>query len=148
MRFSQGTMGRVFVLRLEDGDRVPDCLERFAAEQDLEAAACLLLGGAAGGKLVVGPVDGEVTPIVPMLEAIAGVHEIAAVGTLFPDAQGRPRLHMHGTVGRGRDVRTGCVRQGVDVWRIAEVVLLEILGTGMRRVLDPAFGFEVLATAE
>ncbi|EPR31632.1 protein of unknown function DUF296 [Alkalidesulfovibrio alkalitolerans DSM 16529] len=145
MRVSEGSIGRIFVIRLEDGDKLPDSLEEFAREKNLSSGLCLLLGGAGDGTLVTGPVDGEAKKIIPILHALGEVHELAAVGTIFPDAQGAPRLHMHGSFGRGNTARVGCVRRGVDIWRLAECVVVEILGTNMRRVVDPAFGFEVLS---
>ena len=33
MQYTEGRMGRVFVLRLEDGERLNDTLETFAREQ-------------------------------------------------------------------------------------------------------------------
>ena len=35
MRYSEARTGRVFVIRLETGDRLPDVIERFAADQDV-----------------------------------------------------------------------------------------------------------------
>ena len=32
MKACEGRIGRVFVIRLEDGDVVPHCIERFAEE--------------------------------------------------------------------------------------------------------------------
>ncbi|MGE4296878.1 MAG: PPC domain-containing DNA-binding protein [Desulfovibrionaceae bacterium] len=147
MQVAQGSLGRVFVLRLEDGDRLPDSLERFAADNHVQAAFVALLGGVASGSLVVGPKDSDAAAIVPVLRAVAGAHEAAAVGTLFPDATGAPRLHMHAALGRGDDAPTGCVRRGLDIWKIAEAVVIELLDTGMVRTVDPAFGFEVLTAA-
>jgi predicted DNA-binding protein with PD1-like motif len=33
MQYQEGSIGRVFALRLEDGDRLPDSLEAFAREK-------------------------------------------------------------------------------------------------------------------
>lgn len=145
MKASEGTIGRVFVLRLEDGDVIPDCIEQFAADRHIESAFCALLGGIGDGRLVVGPEDGDAEPVVPMLEHIPDVHEAVAFGTIFPNEAGLPTLHMHAALGRAGITRTGCVRKGIDVWKIAEVVILEIRGTAMRRRLDHATGFEVLS---
>jgi predicted DNA-binding protein with PD1-like motif len=144
MKIAQGTVGRVFVLRLEDGDRLPDALEDFAREQGVSRALVTLLGGAGPGTVVVGPKDGAAAVVEPMLRALEGVHEIAAVGTLFPDEDGAPKLHMHGALGRGDTALAGCVRKGVGIWRLGEVVVLELTGLDLVRRLDPAFGFEVL----
>ena len=143
MQATEASLGRVFVLRLGDGDRIPGCIEEFAKEKNVLRGFCLLLGGVGGGKVVVGPEDGDALRITPMLAALAGVHEIAAVGTLFPDESGAPKLHMHAALGRGDAPVVGCVRQGVDVWRLGEAILVELHGP-MRRAVDPAFGFEVL----
>ncbi|TVM19908.1 DUF296 domain-containing protein [Oceanidesulfovibrio indonesiensis] len=145
---SQGSIGRVFVLRLEDGDSLPGSIEEFAATNNVTRAVCLLLGGVGSGRLVVGPQDGAAERIIPMVNPIQAVHEAAAVGTIFPDESGAPRLHMHAALGRGESATTGCVRQGVDIWKLAEVVVLEINGTDMLRAVDPAFGFEVLTTRD
>ncbi|WP_022661068.1 PPC domain-containing DNA-binding protein [Paucidesulfovibrio longus] len=148
MKYAEGRTGRVFVLRLESGDRMPDTVEKFAQEHDIASAACWLLGGIGCGNLVVGPEDtaesGDQLPPVPMLHEIQGVHEAAAVGTLFPNAEGSPRLHMHTSLGRGGVARTGCIRPGIDVWGVAEVVILELLDLNMRRRIDPATGLEML----
>ena len=145
MKFSEGRMGRVFVLRLEDGDRLPECIEAFAAEKGVAQAFCALVGGVGSGRIVVGPQDGAAMPPVPMLTELAGAHEAAAVGTLFPDEAGRPKLHMHATFGRGETVKTGCIRPGIDIWTIGEFVIIELLGLDLTRKRDAATGFELLA---
>lgn len=144
MKIAQGAVGRVFVLRLEDGDRIPDTIEAFAAEQSIEAALCSLLGGIGSGRVVVGPENPDASPIVPLVEAITGVREAAAVGTIFPNEEGKPRLHLHAALGRGDETVTGCARQGLDVWKVCEVVLIEITGANLVRATDPVAGFEVL----
>ena len=79
MKTSEGKVGRVFVVRLEDGDRLPDALENLAAEKGICAASVILLGGIRRGTIVVGPETPEVPPK-PMTESFQDVHEIAAVG--------------------------------------------------------------------
>ena len=149
MNVAEGTIGRVFVLRLEHGERLPDCVEAFALERGLSRAFCALVGGVGNGTIVTGPVagpDGKAAmPPVPVLTALIGTQEVAAVGTLFPDAEGRPRLHMHGAFGHGEEARVGCIRPGIDVWTIGEFLIIELLGLGMTRRRDPATGFELLS---
>lgn len=145
MLAAEGTIGRVFMLRLQDGDRIPDSIEQFAAEKNIEAAYCALLGGAGKGKLVVGPLDEEAEKIEPIVRVLSGVHEAAAIGTLFKNAQGEPKLHMHAVLGNNNETLCGCVRQGVEVWKIAEVLILELAGLGLSRKYDPAFMLELLS---
>jgi len=145
MKVAEGTIGRVFVLRLEDGDRLPDCVEQFAAQRGVSQGFCALVGGIGGGTIVVGPEDTVSMPPVPVLLGLVGGHEAAAVGTLFPDESGQPKLHMHATFGRGETVKTGCIRPGIDIWTIGEFVLIELVGTNLIRKRDAATGFELLA---
>jgi predicted DNA-binding protein with PD1-like motif len=142
---AEGSIGRVFVLRLEQGDRLPECIERFAGERGVVRGVCWMVGGVGGGRLVVGPEDEDRRPVVTLLHELQGVHEAAAVGMLFPTEDGTPRLHMHAALGRDGQTRTGCVRLGIDVWQLGEVVLLEVLDVALLRRVDPDTGFEVLA---
>jgi predicted DNA-binding protein with PD1-like motif len=145
MDFTEVKLGRVFVVRLHDGDRLPDVLELFAAEKKLFMALCFFLGGAkATSRVVVGPKDGDALPPEPMVALLKGVHEACGVGTIFLNDEGKPKLHMHTSFGRKQNTITGCVRLGVEVWQIGEVVILELLGVSARRTKNFETGFEFL----
>jgi predicted DNA-binding protein with PD1-like motif len=145
MQYTEGSMGRIFVLRLEDGERLNDTLEAFAREQGLKHALAFYLGGSAtGSKVVVGPDARRLDAVVPLVHQLTGSQEVLAVGTLIPDEAGTPMLHMHAAAGREGGATVGCTRAGVDVWLVGEVVVLEILGTDARRQKDPQTGFQLL----
>ena len=144
MQYSEGTLGRVFALRLETGDRLPDTIESFALEHGIQGALAIYVGGASGNsRIVVGPEDRPDDVIVPNIHTLVGRHEVLAVGTLFPGESGAPILHMHAAVGRGDKSAVGCTRTGVDVWLVGEVILIEVLGTGGRRAIANS-GLELL----
>jgi predicted DNA-binding protein with PD1-like motif len=145
MQYSTARQGRVFVVRLEDGDTLHDEIEMLARKESINAAAVIVFGGAdAGSRLVVGPEDGRSVPIHPMEHILNGVHEVTGVGTIFPDEQGRPVFHAHIAGGRGTAAVTGCVRRGVKAWHVMEAVVTELLDTTGRRVLDSRTGFDLL----
>lgn len=145
MKYSEARAGRIFVIRLEDGDIVHEAIEKFAREQQIQAAALVILGGAdSGSKIVVGPEEGRAKPVVPLPHVLADVHEISGVGTLFPDEEGNPVLHMHMACGRKSDTATGCIRTGVKVWHVMEAILFELTDTTGRRIMDPETGFKLL----
>jgi predicted DNA-binding protein with PD1-like motif len=145
MHFTEAKLGRIFILRLHDGDRLPDVLETFAAEHKVSTALCFFLGGAKEeSRVVVGPKDGNVLPPEPMVTLLNGVHEACGVGTIAADEEGKPRLHMHASFGRKTNTVTGCVRMGVDVWQIGEIVILELAGASARRAKNKETGFEFL----
>ena len=145
MNFTESRLGRVFVLRLHDEDRLPNILESFAEEQNVKSALCFFLGGAKdNSRVVVGPRKDNEVPPEPMVTLLKGVHEACGVGTIFVGEAGKPKLHMHVSFGRKEVTVTGCVRLGIDVWRIGEVVMLELTGTTAHRAFNKETGFEFL----
>ena len=145
MKYEATDLGRAWVIRLDDGDCLHDCIEEIAGREDVQRAVCLALGGAdAHSKLVVGPEDGRAAAITPQVLALQNVHEMAAVGTVFPNEAGQPILHMHAVCGRGDGAVSGCVRQGVKTWLVGEVVMLELVGGSSRRVREGTSGLELL----
>ena len=144
MKASQGKVGRVFVIRLEDGDVVPDCLERFAAENSIEVGHVILIGGIGGGEVVVGPRQTEEMPPDPMLLPVDGAHEVVGAGIIAPDKDGKPVLHIHASLGRSGQTMTGCLRYGVKTWLVAEAIIYEILGTTAARLPDKDSGFDLM----
>ncbi len=144
MKACEGQIGRVFVIRLEDGDVVPGCIERFAKENGVFVGQAILVGGIGGGDVVVGPRHSEERPPEPILLPIDGAHEVVGVGVLAPNEDGRPVLHIHAALGRAGRTTTGCLRHGVTTWLVGEVILYEILGANALRIQDEQSGFELL----
>jgi predicted DNA-binding protein with PD1-like motif len=144
MKACEGRIGRVFVIRLEDGDVVPECIERFAEQQGVSVGQAILVGGIGGGDVVVGPRRSEERPPEPMLLPIDGAHEVVGVGVLAPGEDGKPALHIHAALGRAGQTMTGCLRHGVTTWLVGEVILYEILGAKVVRIQDKQSGFELL----
>ncbi len=145
MKYSEANLGRIFVLRLEHGDTIPSTIEDFAKEQGVSAAIVYFLGGAQkGSKVVVGPKNGSAEKPIPMITVLPGVSEAAGFGTLFSNQDGSPKLHMHASFGREQNTITGCTREGITIWHIGEVVVLELLNTSAHREINTQNGFELL----
>ena len=58
--------------------------------------------------------------------------------------KGEAKLHMHVAGGRKDTTKTGCVRKGLKVWHVLEIVLLELTDTEAKRKMDQKTGFELL----
>ncbi|MEN6400699.1 MAG: PPC domain-containing DNA-binding protein [Armatimonadia bacterium] len=145
MQYTEGNLGRVFALRLEHGDPMPQTLEDFVQVHGINSGLAFMVGGADdGSRLVVGPEDSNALPANPMVTALTGAHEIAAVGMIFPDAEGKPTLHMHAACGRERSTITGCIRAGIVTWHVLELVIIEITGLTAARLPDAKTGFNLL----
>ncbi len=144
MKASEGQIGRVFVIRLEEGDVIPECIERFAQQQGISLAHVIMVGGVGGGQVVVGPRHSESVPPEPMLLPVDGAHEVVGVGVLAAGEDDRPVLHIHAALGRSGTTLTGCLRPGVTTWLVGEAILYEILGATARRIRDETSGFALL----
>ena len=130
-------------VRLHDGDHLPSVLESLAEEVNLTGALCFFLGGVKDeGRVVVGP-EADSVPPNPTVTLLNGIHEVCAIGTIFVDEKGKPKVHMHAAFGRNGKTVTGCIRMGIDVWEVGEVVVLEISGPTGHRTKDERTGFEV-----
>jgi len=145
MRYSQARQGRVFILRLEDGEVVHEVIEAFAREQQITAASLIVVGGAdEGSRLVVGPAEDRTLPLQPMPWRLNHAHEVAGTGTLFCDDEGTPLVHLHMACGREGATVTGCIRSGVKVWHVMEVILTELIDTKARRRLEAPLDLKLL----
>lgn len=147
MNYTEASLARIFILRLHHDETLHEVIEEFAYQKQVKSAICFFLGGAQDkSKVVVGPKDDDAMPPEPMVTLLRGVHEACGVGTIFSDEEGKPKLHMHASFGRNDNAITGCVRMGVDVWQIGEVVILEITGGSAKRVKNKETSFEFLET--
>jgi predicted DNA-binding protein with PD1-like motif len=147
MKASEGKLGRVFIIRLEDGDAVPASIEHFAEEKKISVGQVILIGGIGDGEVVVGPRRSNEMPPEPMLVPVDGVHEVVGVGIIAPGKKGKPKLHIHASLGRAGKTTTGCLRPGVTTWLVGEVIIFEILGTDAVRLPDKKATFELLQVA-
>ena len=147
LNYTEANIGRTFILRLQHNETLHEVIEEFAAQKQVKSALCFFLGGAQDqSKVVVGPKDGDAMPPQPMMTLLRGVHEACGIGTIFADEEGKPKLHMHASFGRNDNSVTGCVRLGVDVWQIGEVVILELTGSSAKRAKNKQTGFDFLET--
>jgi len=145
MKYCEAKQGRTFIIRLEDGDILHEAIEAFAKEHSVTSAAVIAVGGAdMNSRLIVGPERGRAEKIIPMTHVLENVSEVTGTGTIFPDADGNPVLHMHMAFGREDKTVTGCVRAGVKVWHVMEVILFELTDNTAKRVHDPVTGFSLM----
>jgi uncharacterized protein len=145
MKYTEAKPGRIFILRLEDMDRIPDVIENFANEKEIKSATVQFLGGSKkNSKIVVGPEDCEAETINPIVTTLKNTSESMGVGTIFTNEAGEPKLHMHSAFGSKKTTVTGCTRTGVNIWLIGEVIITELITTASRKI-DPKSGFELLS---
>ncbi len=145
MNYTQGSLGRVFAARLEDGESLYDVVEEIARRENIKAASVLGIGGMRSGKVVTGP-ESPTGEIVPHYEEFDDARELVGVGTLFM-SEGKPSLHFHAGIGRGESALVGCPRGGMSVFLVLEAIIIELLDVKAERALDEGSGLKLLKIA-
>jgi uncharacterized protein len=143
MRYTSGTIGRVFVIRFDDGDIVLKTIEQFCRSQRIASAVCMFIGALKQGDMAAGPKK-PVVPPEPNWVSFRDGWETMGIATVFPGKNG-PQVHVHSAMGRGRRVLAGCVRKDSSVFLVLEAVLFEIRGVRARKDRDPRTGINLLS---
>ncbi|MBU4252817.1 MAG: DUF296 domain-containing protein [Candidatus Omnitrophica bacterium] len=142
MKYTQGTIGRVFLVKFENNDILIANLSNLAKKEKIKAATIIFIGALKQGDLVTGPKQ-PVIPPEPNKVAFKDGWEVMGIGTLFTNAKG-PQIHIHATMGKKNKALTGCVRGNSKVFLVIEAVLLELKGIKAQKDIDPATGLNLL----
>ena len=142
MQYSEGSFGRVFVVKFEDGDDLLEGLKQVAARERVEAATILLLGGMRSAGVVAGPRE-PVVPPEPVWRNFDDGREVIAIGTLFRK-DGEPVVHLHGAIGKQGETLVGCIRKETRIYLVIEAVIAEIAGLAAHKAIDAKTGLVML----
>jgi predicted DNA-binding protein with PD1-like motif len=134
MQYTEGQLGRVFVVRIDDGEDMLVSLHQFIIDKSVQAGSILFLGALMNGRMVTGPEE-PVIPPAPHFVMFEGGWEVFGVGTIYP-GEGGPHIHYHASVGRSGHALTGCLREKAITYLIVEAVILEFTGLSARREFD------------
>ena len=153
MQYTEGQIGRVFVVRIDDGEDMLLALRQFILDRDIRAGSIHFLGALMNGRMVTGPEE-PVIPPVPHFVMFEGGWEVFGIGTVYP-GEGGPHIHYHASVGRSGHALTGCLREKAVTYLIVEAVIMEFTGLSARREFDqkmqlhlPVFGQDQAAAEE
>ena len=134
MQYSEGQLGRVFVVRIDDGEDLLDAMQQFVVDKKILTGVILFLGALKEGRMVTGPEELTIPPV-PHFVMFEGGWETFGVGTIYPGDSG-PAIHYHGSVGRAGHALTGCLREKATTYLVIEAVVLEFTGLDVRRKFD------------
>jgi predicted DNA-binding protein with PD1-like motif len=134
MQYTEGQLGRVFVVRIDNGEDMLISLHKFIDDKDIQTGSILFLGALMNGRMVTGPEE-PVIPPVPHFVMFEGGWEVFGIGTIYP-GEGGPHIHYHASVGRSGHALTGCIREKAITYLIIEAVILEFTGLSARREFD------------
>jgi hypothetical protein len=142
MKYTKGSIGRVFLLKFEDKDILIDKLGLFVKKERIKAAAMIFIGALRKGDLVTGPKK-PVIPPQPNKLTFKDGWEVMGIGTVFVNSIG-PQIHIHSSMGKKNKVMTGCLRGKSEVFLVIEAVVLELKGIKASKEIDPQTGLNLL----
>jgi len=144
MQYSEGSLGRIFVIRIDDGEDFIESITSFALEKNVHSGLVIFLGALRKGMLVTGPKD-PIIPPTPHYETFKDAWETLGMATIYPGEKDEPTIHIHASAGKGQKVLTGCLRDKAETYLIIEAILIEFYGLGAKRVLDETMGLQLLS---
>lgn len=134
MQYSEGRIGRVFVVRIDDGEDLLEEIRRLVAKENISHGIIHLIGALRNGMFVTGP-QKPVIPPLPHMEEVSGGWEIVGCATILPGKEG-PAIHLHANAGREREAILGCLRDQATAYLIVEAVILEFVDIQATRAYD------------
>jgi len=134
MQYTEGQIGRVFVVRIDDGEDMLVSLRQFIADKGIQAGSIFFLGALRNGRMVTGPEELAIPPV-PHFVMFEGGWEVFGVGTIYA-GEGGPHIHFHASVGRAGHALTGCLREKAVTYLIVEAIICEFTGLSARKEFD------------
>jgi predicted DNA-binding protein with PD1-like motif len=131
---------RTFVVVLDTGDEIRDCLTRLARQEGITAAQVTAIGAFSRATFRFYEWESRRYEPIPCEEQ---VEVVSLNGDIAVDEEGRPSLHLHAALGRrdgsliGGDLKEGHVRPTL------EVIVTES-PAHLRRVANPSLNLALI----
>lgn len=142
MKYTKGSIGRVFLVKFDDGDVFLEKIIELAKKEHIKVATMVFLGAFKKGDLVTGPKK-PVIPPEPNKVTFKDGWEVVGTGTIFTNQKG-PQIHIHTSMGKGYKTLIGCVRGKTKVFLVVEAVIFELRGIKATKSIDPETGINLL----
>ena len=138
MDYRKGSIGRIFVARVDHGEDLLKELTGLAVRENIRSAFFTILGAEGRTQLVTGPKEKSVPPIT-VWSSFDDVRQIVGAGNIFLE-NGAPEIHLHAVAGGSGGVTSGCIRKEVETFMVLEVFIIET-DINAERVVNEKFGY-------
>jgi predicted DNA-binding protein with PD1-like motif len=146
MKHTTGKIKAVHLLKFENNDDFIAETENFIKKKKIKTAFFIFLGALRKGDIVSGPKK-PVIPPDPFWNSFDNAWETFGVGSVFLGEGGKPQVHIHSSLGKGKKVKMGCVRKNARVFIVIEALMLELSGINAKKGIDPKTGINMLKIA-
>jgi predicted DNA-binding protein with PD1-like motif len=143
MKYKEGKLGRIFVLKFENQDDFIEETKKFIKKEKISTAFFVYLGALEQAGIVCGPRK-AVNPPVPFEENVRDGWEVFGTGSVFLNKKKEPQIHIHASMGKGKNSRMGCVRKDAKVFNVIEGMVIEVKGVKTLKDIQPENGLNML----
>lgn len=138
MDYRKGSIGRVFMVRVDHGEDLLNELTGLALKEDITLAFFMVIGAMGEAKLVTGPRERSVPPDIVWSE-FSDAREIIGAGNISME-NGSPKIHLHAAAGSSKGLTMGCIRKKAEAFMVLEVFIME-LDIQAERMFNEKIGF-------
>jgi uncharacterized protein len=141
MDYIQANLGRVFVVRIDDGEDLLQQLNLIIKKEKIKAGYVHLIGASKNSKAVLGPYERSYPPN-PYWWEFDDARELLGLG-IFAWENDEPKIHIHSGIGHFDVSKIGCIREKSEVYLTIEAVIQEIIAPVSRK-LDNRYNASLL----
>ncbi len=142
MKYTKGSVGRIFLVKFTDDDVLIDELDKLARKEKITTATLVFIGALKKGDIVTGPKKCVIPPE-PNWVGFNDGWEVMGIGTIYTNTKG-PQIHIHASMGKKLKSLIGCVRKKSKVFLVIEAVVFELKGVRATKDIDPKTGLNLL----
>ncbi len=138
MDYRKGSIGRLFIARIDHGEDILSELSGLAVREDIRSAFFIMLGALGDAHLVIGPKEKSIPPET-VWASFNDAREIIGTGNIFRE-NGAPKIHLHGAAGNSKGMVMGCIRKEAEAFMVVEIFIIET-DIQAERVFNGKIGF-------
>ncbi|OVE75038.1 hypothetical protein BVX95_00450 [archaeon D22] len=140
MKYKEGQINKVYILKFDHGENFLEELNKFVIEKNIKSGIINFIGALDTGKIVQGPK--KIHPLEPFVSNFDVPKETVGTGTIFWSNK-EPKIHIHGLFGDYKESFFGCLRGNANVFLIIEAIIYE-LDIQAKRMYDEKTKLELL----
>lgn len=142
MDYAVGTIGRIFLARIDHGENPIEELRKLAVKEEINQANITLLGAIGDARFVSGPKEKKLPPEIIWTE-LDDVHEILGIGNILWE-ENEPKIHLHTSFGNKKGTKLGCLREEAKTYIVIEAMIIEITGFNAERRHNKKLGASIV----
>lgn len=150
--YKEYAQGRRFLIKMLPGESVINCLREFTGREKIQHAVILSAIGSVKNVRLNGIMSGTGLPITPdrlIRHEIEGPLELLSMsGNIVPGAAFNPDCHLHITVSKSSGEAIGGHLADADAFASCEIVLTELVVSGIQRQLSKSGGTPIMFFVE